>query len=269
MSGDGIYDVKDSSENYGSLGIFIAESAGGKKTHFATTCYHVCYRGKRLSRNLKRRHQKLIEDSNNTQSSTHKARYRYSSARNENRTCQLGTFLWGLYNEQHDISLIKLRKNVNCSCTMSDITCSELPSKKDIVGIYKRCKGAVKVENTGFSTRRREGILRGFNFCEAKKGGPDIRKGYIIENKDDSSPFSASGDSGALVKIIPVPSENEDENTEDETNEEKIPFAYIVIGATEGKTVCHNLRNSLDEYIHFNRGRIKACLGSCAAATSS
>ena len=391
MSGDAIYNVKDSPEKYGSLGIFTAESADGKKTHFATTCYHVCYCGKKLPKKLEKRHQKLIKDSNNTRSRTHKARYchrsrreekgkeekqdegernsnrleqenernsigfgddevgidchsayeedrpeeinvlgrngendrgrvrevqvkeniskdnleidepdattneemrieedkeqkekkdeeqkgegeekRESRARNENKGCMLGTFLWGVYNERHDIALIKLRKKLNCSCTMSDINCSKLPSKKKIVGIWKECKGKLTVEKTGITTGTTEGIFSGFNFCEIKMGGRDIRKGYIIKNKDDSRPFSAGGDSGALVKL--VPSENEDEKNEDEKdekNEMKIPFAYIVISATTAETFCHNLRSSLNEYKHFKRGRMKACLGSCAAATSS
>ena len=361
MSGDAIYNVKDSPESYGSLCIFVA--GGKKKTHFATTCYHVCYCGKKLPKNLEKRHQKLIKDSNNTESLTHNASHCYrcrreekgkldegrenegnssgfgddvadeegrpaeinvlgrngenergrvremqdkentlkdnleikqkpdettneemeiegdeerreikeeeeqggkveekeeqgkSRARNENKECILGTFFWGVYNDEHDISLIKLRQKLNCSCTISDITYSELSEKKDIVEKFKRY-GEVKVEKSGSRTGTTEGIFAGFGFCELNKGGRDIRKGYIIKDKDDSRPFSAPGDSGALVKLVL-------------SNNEKIPFAYIVNSTTTGQTFCLNLRSSLNKCKHFKKGRMKACLGSCAVATSS
>ena len=360
MSGDAIYNVKDSPENYGSLCIFVA--GGKKKTHFATTCYHVCYCGK-LPEDLEESHLKLIEDRKNIESLTRNASYCYrcrreekgkldegrenegnssgfgddvadeegrpeeinvlgrngenergrvremqdeenilkdnveikqktdettskemkiegdeergetkeeeehrgkgeekeekgkSRARKENKECVLGTFVWGVYNEKHDICLIKLPPNLNCSCTMSDITYSELSENKDIVEKYK-IYGEVKVEKTGFYTGTTEGIFCGFNFCELKKGGRDIRNGYLIKNKDNSRPFSAPGDSGALVKLVPP-------------NNEKIPFAYIVHSTTTGQTFCLNLRSSLNKCKRFKEGRVKACLGSCAAGTSS
>jgi hypothetical protein len=182
-----------------------------------------------------------------------------SIARNEN---MLGKFVWGICNEHHDISLIELEQDLNFSCTMRDIEGSELPTKHDIAKKLRDSKGGLPVEKDGTSTGITEGIL----FAKSWSGrNPRFRKCFLVKSKNPRKPFAAPGDSGAVVKLA-LP-----ENR-------KCPFAYIVLqkSAKPSKTideekmqyVCFSLQDSLNEYKYFKSGHIRACLNSCAAATT-
>ena len=302
MSGDAIYIDGDIPDSYGSLGIFIADDTG---KHFATTCYHVSYDGRKLPKNdIAKRHQKLNKDSENTNSITRSCRYRYrcrseeneneekqedegkienykqqeqqqamgkkgkSGARNENKGCMLGKFSWGVLNERHDISLIELERGLNCFCTMSDIDNEQDPEDcKQYIAHKLREHREVIVEKTGFSTGTTKGIVYRYGFCDLKGRNLRLRKCYLVKSKNPDKPFSAPGDSGSVVKLV-------------RKGNKKLPFSYLSLWKNLTKNdqspiderqveyVCFNLQDSLNEHERFKTKDLKACLGSCAAATS-
>ncbi len=191
-----------------------------------------------------------------------------SGARKENKGCMLGKFSWGVINKRHDISLIELEQDLNCFCTMSDIDNEMDPEKcKQHIARELRKNHKVPVEKTGFSTGTTKGIVYMHKFCDLKGRNSRLKKCYLVKSENPDEPFSAPGDSGSLVKLV-------------RKGNKKFPFAYLSVRKNLAKNdqppiderqvvhVCFNLQNSLNEHERFKRKDLKACLGSCAAATS-
>ena len=74
MSGDAIYEKKQGSNGYGTVGFFVRTNNNPDKLLLAT-CYHVCYRGKKLPNNKQKAHKILINDSKNKKSHTRKGSF--------------------------------------------------------------------------------------------------------------------------------------------------------------------------------------------------
>ncbi len=191
-----------------------------------------------------------------------------SGARNENKGCMLGKFSWGVLNERHDISLIELERGLNCFCTMSDIDNEQDPENcKQYIAHKLREHRKVIVEKTGFSTGTTKGIVYRYGFCDLKGRNLRLRKCYLVKSENPDKPFSAPGDSGSVVKLV-------------RKGNKKLPFSYLSLWKNLTKNdqspfderqveyVCFNLQNSLNEHERFKTKDLKACLGSCAAATS-
>ena len=213
-------------------------------------------------------HEKQGEKEEMEKKSGEGGKKRKSGARNENKGCMLGKFSWGVVSERHDISLIELERDLNFICTMSDIDNQQDPENyKQIVGHKLSADGEVRVEKTGFFTGPRNGIIYRFGYCDVKGRSCRLRKCYLVKSENPDEPFSAPGDSGSLVKLV-------------RKGNKKLPFAYLSVRKNLAKNdqlpidesevvhVCFNLQNSLNEHERFKRKDLKACLGSCAAATS-
>ncbi len=192
-----------------------------------------------------------------------------SGARNENKGCMLGKFSWGVLNERHDISLIELEQDLNCFCTISDIDNKQDPEKcKQHIARKLKKNHKVTVEKTGFSTGTTKGIVHKYNFFDVKGRSHRLRKCYLVKSEKPDQKFSAPGDSGSVVKLV--------------RKGKKFPFAYISLSKNLAKKdqsppiderqvehACFSLQKSLNELeLRYNTGHLKACLGSCAAATS-
>ena len=94
---------------YGGIGILTT----AQNRHYATTCYHVCYKNDdfRQTRDQNKKHKILLEDYNI-----------HNSQGCQGVTCRykkderpFGEFYCGLYADEHDIALIQLKPDLDCS----------------------------------------------------------------------------------------------------------------------------------------------------------
>ena len=181
-----------------------------------------------------------------------------SRAEKQSKGRMLGKFSWGVHNLEHDFALIQLEDNeLNCICQMRSIQqIEEVASKQTINEMYRQF-GFLTVEKTGFTTGTTEGKLTMIGVCFSLRGRcRKLKNCYVVEDKDDTKPFSAKGDSGSAVTIV-RPSDNK-----------KILFSYVTCAAAKKipekkaakievsekkatkeekrKTICLSLRSSLD-----------------------
>ena len=71
-SGDGIYQENEGPDGYGTVG-FLTRTSNNKV--LLATCYHVCYRGKKLPKDKGNAHEILCDDSKNEKSATRTASF--------------------------------------------------------------------------------------------------------------------------------------------------------------------------------------------------
>jgi hypothetical protein len=225
VSGDE-FCVQEDKGGYGTIGILTGDS----EKHYATTCYHVCFRNDLPENDIDEGHRILMQD------------YRHGSPGCEGATCvyiieqeetQLGQFYHGLYDDNHDIALIELYPNINCSEMVARLEENNirpvLADKREVKDMF-RDMGALPVEiirplpvtGTLFA-------LTGVKRCKRQK------RCYKIRSEEN---FAGRGDSGSLVFL--------------EYDGEKIPFAYVCLAIPEsGETVyyCRSLDHSIGELI--------------------
>ena len=291
MSGDGIYIEGDSVERYGTVCIFVFTFNEAEK-HFALTCYHVCY-GKKLPDNKAKAHKTLTRDSRNNKSPTRSSKLCYIARRmheeveghdenhngmqeeklpngnheeerdeqgnNETEGHLLGKFVWGKYDDYHDICVVQLDDFNDCTCIIPDINLNKIATKTDIARELGKSNRLI-VEKTGCTSGTTRGILykQGYCFLRGKKG-PKLQQGYLVINENADEPFAMPGDSGALVKLVLA-------------DNRKLPFAYLTFykmqkvgckSKAQKVYFCFSLDESLKECKRKSCRDLRECLIDC------
>ena len=235
----------------GTIGILGVED-DGSKNHYATTCYHVCFQ-KKLPKNYLDAHKILKEDYEIGSPECVDVTYQYT---NEEGTKRLGTFDRGLYDNEHDIALIKLKEKLDSPLTkdcnnaitflrgenLEEALLGEEEAGNKIMEKLKE-HGLVRVGKFGSVTRHTEGELVSID------GGPlsnDMSSAfYGIRKIRGEENFAEPGDSGSLVYMI--------------CDGEKMPFAYLQ--SKHGSLYCcPNLKSGL-EALNFS---FIPCIGECS-----
>ena len=142
---------------------------------------------------------------------------------------KLGSFLWGKYDNGHDICFVEQAPDAKCVCQIPAGHPEEnIRRKKEIVSYID--SGFCTVEKTGYHTGTTTGRVRGFNYCDL---GTSVTTdlGLLVEDEDPKQPFASPGDSGSLVSLM--------------KHKEKIPIAYLKTLATAKE----NGGNEVD--VHF------------------
>ncbi|XP_028403315.1 uncharacterized protein LOC114526022 [Dendronephthya gigantea] len=239
-TGDGIHE-----ENGFSDGKICIICVGDPRTrsHYAMTSYHVCYNN-RLPEDLFEAHRDLKRDYQNGSPNCRDVTYRYTD---ENERGTLGKFYCGLYNDEHDIALVKLESHLSCQHHITFLNRREiettLASKKDVMEKMEEMLGSVPVKIIGSIIRNGEGILFAIN---ARTTNDGMNKGFYRIRGVGGENFAEEGDSGALVYMI----------CDDHKN---IPFAYVSNVNERGIYYCGNLKFSLESL----NPDMKPCLGQC------
>ena len=225
ISGDELC-AQEENGGYGGIGVLTSDGPN----HYATTCYHVCFR---LDLPEDNGHQILKEDYENGSPGCEDVTCVYTT---EDGSLSLGKFLHGIYDDNHDIAFIQLEPSLNCADTI------EFLSKENSIVPDLANKRKVKEKFIDSDKEMRVEIIRptsnstGILFAiTGRKRCPRNKRCYRIRRTGNRS-FSKKGDSGSLVYLI--------------YNEEKIPFAYVCMAdKDEGETVyyCRNLSFSIDK----------------------
>ncbi|XP_028403329.1 uncharacterized protein LOC114526036 [Dendronephthya gigantea] len=210
------------------------------REHYAVTCYHVCYM-KKLEGSIGQQHQTLKKDCRNDARGCSNATYEYTDG---DRRKKLGTFYCGLYNEEHDIALVKL-ENWNCKDAVKYLDEKNvekaLASREEVFRMFKEMGGSVLVEKIG--SDHSEGELFAIDARPWKNGMN--RGSYGIRNVSSNKDFLVRGDSGSLLCMKCK-------------DGRKVPFAYVS-NKDGGAYYCPNLKESLEAL----NPEIKPCLGKC------
>ena len=228
--------------NCGTIGILAAADK-----HYATTCYHVCYTLNDLPEDdIAEGHEILKRDFKDGSPGCLGTRYVFGP---EYVQRPLGQFYQGLYDDCHDIALIELDKNLNCSDMLGFIT------NKNIKPVLA---GKKEVKNMLFDTAElpveiiRTEIKHGTLFAATvTPDSPGYKHCYQVKAIGET-PFAVEGDSGSLVYLV--------------YKGEKIPFAYLCMRIPEGKSkrniyYCRSLINSIDNL--FGKHNWRPCLRQC------
>ena len=220
---------------YGGIGILTT----AQNRHYATTCYHVCYKNDdfRQTRDQNKKHKILLEDYNI-----------HNSQGCQGVTCRykkderpFGEFYCGLYADEHDIALIQLKPDLDCSTMPKFLEGKNirltLADKEEIGDIFwPNGKWPVQIIPPGKNPVKHGNLI---SVSHKGKRRPRCYRCYRIEDvQGKDSPFASQGDSGSLIYLI--------------NGNEKIPFAYVCIVREEKEQniyYCRNLSFSIDELI--------------------
>ena len=226
ISGDELC-VQEEKGGYGRIGVLTHDHP----RHYATTCYHVCFKKDLPEDNG---HQVLKEDYDSGSPGCKDVTCVYKT---EDGSLSLGKFLYGIYDDHHDIALIELEPGLNCSDTIEFLRRENniepaLASKIEVGKMFIDSPNEMRVEMIRPRRDSTEGILFAIS---GKSRCPRNKRCYQIK-KMGRKRFSKKGDSGSLVYLV--------------YNEKKIPFAYVCTADNQdGKIVyyCRNLSCSIDE----------------------
>ena len=244
-TGDALENENESSN--GTIGA-ICVGEPDKESHYAITAYHVCYNRELPADDLSEAHRILKEDNENNSKNCVNVTYSFE----DEIECQtLGKFYSGLYNDRHDIALIKLPEDLCCQDHNTFLNENKieqtLASKLEVMEKIERMRGSVPVRIFGSVTKNGRGNLIGINGMAANGG---MNEGFYRIRGVDEEVFAEKGDSGALVYMI----------CEDG---KKIPFAYLSNVNDKGEYYCGNLEFSLRRI----NSEVIPCLGHCGRVT--
>ncbi|CAB4031693.1 Hypothetical predicted protein [Paramuricea clavata] len=247
ISGDELC-VQEGKGGYGAVGILTNDN----EKHYATTCYHVCFKNDLPENDIKEGHKILMQDCANESKGCQGATCVYTT---DQHTRELGRFCYGLYNDNHDIALIGLDRSINCSDMVKFLGEKSinpaLASKKEVKDMLFE-KKVLPIEI--IRPVKIRGILFTATGVDVKRC-PKYKRCYRIKIPDNT-PSPSEGDSGSLVYLL--------------YEDEKIPFAYLcmVIPGSDKENVyyCRSLNDSIEELIRkFQlQRRIKPCLRECS-----
>ena len=251
ISGDELCRVQEGKGTYGAIGILT----GGSKKHYATTCYHVCFKGD-LPEDIKKGHEILKEDCEKQSQGCKGTTYLYTPSRQKEI---LGTFYCGLYDDNHDIALIELQPTINCSDTVEFLANKSirpaLASNKEVKDMfYEMVELPVEIIKKRKPTKGK--------LFAATGGKRDARnkRCYRIKRIGETD-FAQEGDSGSLVYLV--------------YEGEKIPFAYVCTVIPESDKViyyCRSMAHSMEQLIKEHsrdvNSDMKPCLGKCGQPTA-
>ncbi|XP_028403262.1 uncharacterized protein LOC114525987 [Dendronephthya gigantea] len=236
--GDKIYNKKK--EN-GTVSILVARSLPSIK-HYGITAYHVCY-NKKLPKNINKAHDKLKRD---YEKGSKRCVGAVSFVCTERTTRRPGEFSRGIYNDRHDIALVRLEDDINCDDAAAlfeeEGIDKPLASKKEVVEKFKEMGGPIPVGKIGSETKGRKGEL---STPYGKTFENGMNRGFYRIRGEGGEAFAESSDSGCLVYMI-------------WKDGSKIPFAYVS-NTHEGVHYCPNLRFSLEAV----RSDVKPCTSEC------
>ena len=237
------------SKSYGAIGIIT----GDDKKHYATTCYHVCFKEDFPKDDIKRGHEILKQDYANESKGCKGATCVYSTGQGKPR---LGQFCHGLYDDNHDIALIELDPAITCLDTVEFLKNKNirpaLADKKEVKDMfYEMAELPVEIIRQPEPTRGKLFAATGVTRCPRNKRCYRIRR---IGGRN----FATEGDSGSLVYL--------------KYEGEKIPFAYVCMVITESDKVvyyCRSMDHSIEELIktHMPGSSMKPCLEKCSKTT--
>ena len=246
VSGDELR-IQADNGNCGTIGILTVAGE-----HYATTCYHVCYTDEIPENDIETGHTILKQDCVDESPGCIGTKYVYGPS---NRQRLLGQFYSGLYDDNHDIALIKLDASLNCHdmlefCANENIR-PDLEGKTEVAKkLYANAYGELPVEI--IRTENRQGKLFGVTSTKDK---PGYKRCYQIRATGET-PFAVQGDSGSLVCLV--------------YGGEKIPFAYVCMripeSNPEGESTrnvyyCRSLKSSMEKLL--GRRRWQPCLQQC------
>ena len=247
ISGDELC-VQEGKGGYGAVGILT----GDNEKHYATTCYHVCFKNDLPENDIKEGHKILMQDCANESKGCQGATCVYTT---DQHTRQLGQFCYGLYNDNNDIALIGLDRSINCSDMVKFLGEKSinpaLASKKEVKDMLFE-KKELRIEI--IRPVKIRGILFAATGVDVKRC-PRYKRCYRIKMTGDT-PSPSKGNSGSLVYLL--------------YEGEKIPFAYLcmVIPGSDEENVyyCRSLDHSIEELIRKFKlqRRIKPCLRECS-----
>ena len=236
-------------ESKGAIGIITGDS----KKHYATTCYHVCFKEDFPKDDIKKGHEIFKQDYANKSKGCKGATCVYTT---EQERFLLGKFCHGLYDDNHDIALIELEPSINCSDTVEFLANKPLDQaladKKEVKDmLYEMAELPVEIIRRPVPTKGKLFAATGVTRCRRNKRCYRIRR---IGGRD----FVTDGDSGSLVYLI--------------YEGEKIPFAYVCMVIPEsGKVVyyCRSMDHSIAQLIktHMPGSSMKPCLEKCSKTT--
>ena len=244
ISGDELC-VQEDEGGYGAIGVLT----GDNEKHYATTCYHVCFKEDLPENDVKKGHEILMQDCENESQGCQGATCVYTT---EQERRLLGRFSCGLYDDNHDIALIELEPSINCSDTVEFLTKKSispaLANKKEVKDKLFEMKELPVEIIRPVTTKGKLFAATGVPRC------PRYKRCYRIK-RTGKMPFASEGDSGSLVYLI--------------YEGQKIPFAYVCMVIPEsGKNVyyCRSLDHSIEELIkkHALQSGIKPCLRECS-----
>ena len=247
ISGDELC-AQEENGGYGGIGVLTSDGPN----HYATTCYHVCFK---LDLPEDNGHQILKEDYENGSPGCEDVTCVYTT---EDGRLSLGKFLCGIYDDNHDIAFIQLEPSLNCADTIEFLSreisiVPDLADKLEVREMFIDSDKEMRVEIIRPRRNSTEGILFAVT---GRPRCPRNKRCYRIRKMGKRS-FSKKGDSGSLVYLI--------------YNEKKIPFAYVCMADKErGKIVyyCRNLSHSIDELItqhQLDTNIKKPCLRECSS----
>ena len=247
ISGDRLC-AQEGKDRYGKIGVLTYDHP----RHYATTCYHVCFKNDLPKDNG---HEVLKKDYNSGSPGCRDVTCLYET---EDGSLSLGKFLYGIYDDHHDIALIELEPGLNCSDTIELLRRENsiepaLASKEVVKDMTIDSDNEMRVEIIHPRRESTEGILFAIT---GRRRCPRNKRCYQIR-KMGRKGFSKKGDSGSLVYLV--------------YNEKKIPFAYVCTADNQdGEIVyyCRNLSYSIDELIrkHKLSTNIKSpCLLECSS----
>ena len=235
-SGDAIYIEKK--ESYGSLCMFAKKQ--NSHTFYALTSYHVLHNGEEYPDDFGE-HFKELKSKCSDRKTTHTL-YSYRSQVNVKnavgRMQFLGKFHKGIYDNEHDLGVVKVRGDVECDNTITEIEGDNL-TEKEVLKQILNGKNFPDVLKNGSETGLTTGNLDMYCFHHIYKRVLVIKKAYIVKVKEGEEAFMKEGDSGSLVLW-------KDENGK------KHPFAYCCrrISALDDPVhkhqyICFSLKDSL------------------------
>ena len=250
ISGDELC-VQGPKGGYGAIGIITGDS----EKHYATTCYHVCFKEDFPKEDIKKGHEILKQDYANQSKGCKGAICLYTTEQEET---VLGQFCHGLYDDNHDIALVELEPAINCSDTVEFLKNKNispaLADKKRVKEMFfdtKEKELPVEIIRRPEPTEGKLFAITGVRRCERNKRCYRIRR-------TGGENFAIEGDSGSLVYLI--------------YEGEKIPFAYVCMVIPESNKVvyyCRSMNHSIEELIkkRMPGSSMKPCLQQCGQTT--
>ena len=260
-SGDGIYIDGKIPKSFCSLGILV-NGLGEDKNLYATTCFHGLYNGEKLvddggnklefGERFDKRKKECEDQNSKTYSTSYCFRskpYKKCTDETSEKGSSLGKFYAGIYDEKHDLGIVKVDKSVTCNGTIPETVEYDHLTEKCYIG--KKIKEnrsqqkSLSVFKTGFKTGLTTGML---DYGYTKKNSKNkvlFKQAYRVDVAEVTfmPAFMEEGDSGSLVMW-----KDEYDN--------KWPFAYCVgsissiVGEAlphEREYVCFSLIDSLRE----------------------
>ena len=181
-SEDGIYIDGKIPKSFSSLGTFFANHSGDDKNLYATTWFHGLYNGENLVDNDGNKQEfgecfdKWKEECEYQNSATYSTSYCFRSKAYKERTDEtsykgssLGTFFAAIYDESHDLYIVKVDEGVALNWTIPEtVEHGDLTQKSYIgqkIADNRRQQKSFSISKTGFKTGLTTGTLDDISFC--------------------------------------------------------------------------------------------------------